>query len=236
MRETATKTARLVESFELAPEIRHFVFEARGQERLTYEPGQFVSFHHQFEGELRTRAYSIASAPNGDNRFELCLNRVPGGAFSNYLFQMQPGEEIPFDGPLGYFLLRQPVRDSLFVATGTGVAPIRSMIGYLLRRRSPVRLQLLFGTRYENTILYKEEFERLAADHENFSFHPTLSRSSEGWSGWQGHVQEHLFELLAGRGDIDVYVCGLKAMVNEVRQRLKQSGFDRRAIVYEKYD
>lgn len=66
-----SRTARLLESYELAPEIRHFVFEVPGADHLLFEPGQFVSFHHVLDGEPTTRAYSIASAPNGGNHFEL---------------------------------------------------------------------------------------------------------------------------------------------------------------------
>ncbi len=150
------RTARLVESCELAPEIRHFVFEVPGVEQFTFEPGQFVSFHRVIQGEEITRAYSLASPPNGSNRFELCLNHVPGGPFSTFLFGMRCGEEVEFEGPLGFFVLRRPVRDSLFVANGTGIAPIRSMLGYLLAQGCRSRLQLLFGTRYPETILYRQ--------------------------------------------------------------------------------
>jgi CDP-4-dehydro-6-deoxyglucose reductase len=231
-----SRTARLIEYQELAPEIRHFVLEVPGVERLVFEPGQFVSLTRVIDGEPLTRAYSIASAPDGDNRFELCLNHVPEGPFSTYLFRLQPGDELAMDGPLGYFVLRQPVREALFVATGTGIAPIRSMITHLLGHGSDARLRLLFGSRRPETILYRDQFEQLASRHPNFTFHPTLSRAPESWSGLRGHVQQHLFELLEGRTDLDVYVCGLKAMVNDVRARLKEAGFDRKHIIYEKYD
>jgi len=231
-----SKKARLVESREIAPGVRHLVFEVPELDRLAFEPGQFVSFHHVIGGEPLTRAYSIASPPDGDNRFELCLNLVPDGHFSHFLFQLRPGEEVEFDGPLGFFLLRRPVRDSLFVATGTGIAPFRSMLAHLLSAGCGARLQLLFGTRYPETLLYRQEFEQLAARHASFTFHPTLSRAPESWTGLRGHVQEHLFALLAGRSDVDVYICGLKAMVDDVRARLKAAGFDRRSVFYEKYD
>lgn len=231
-----SRTARLIESRELAPEVRHFLFEVPGVDRLVFEPGQFLSFHHDLDGEPITRAYSIASAPNGGNRFELCLNHVPHGPFSSFLFHLHPGDEVDFDGPLGFFLLRHPTRDSLFVATGTGVAPIRSMITHLLAHGASHRLQLLFGNRRPDTILYRGEFEQFAAQHPNFTFHPTLSRAPDSWTGLRGHVQQHLADLLAGRAGLDVYVCGLKAMVNDVRTRLKEAGFDRHHIIYEKYD
>src|SRR5579884_1380889 len=112
---------------ELCPEIRHFVFEVAGAEKLDFKPGQFVSFTEVLHDKKVTRAYSIASPPDG-NRFELCLNRVQEGMFSPWLFAMKPGDEVEMKGPLGYFVVRNPGRDVIFVATGTGIAPFRSML------------------------------------------------------------------------------------------------------------
>src|SRR5579862_2715177 len=115
--------ARLIESKEIAPEVRHFVFEAAGVDRIDFAPGQFTSFTEIIGGKEITRAYSLASAPSGTNRFELCLNRVKGGHLSPHLFDMNPGDTIPMIPPLGMFTLRHPDRDALFIATGTGIAP-----------------------------------------------------------------------------------------------------------------
>ncbi len=75
-----------------------------------------------------------------------------------------------------------------------------------------------------------------AARHPAFRFVPTLSRPGEHWKGTTGYVQEHVLRLLEGRRDVDVYICGLKAMVDDVRSQLEASGHDRAAIFYEKYD
>ncbi len=227
--------ARLLESREIAPEVRHFVFDVPGAERLDYIPGQFLSLVAQVGGNEITRAYSVASRPNG-NRFELCLNRVREGLFSPYLFDLKAGAEVDLKGPYGTFTPRQPEGDTLFVATGTGIAPIRGMLGDLLSRDSRHRFTLLFGVRYEHGILYREEFEQLARDHANFLFQPTLSRPGDAWSGLAGHVQAHLEDTLGELEDPRVYICGLKAMVDDVRAMLKSKGFDRRRVVYEKYD
>jgi CDP-4-dehydro-6-deoxyglucose reductase len=84
--------------------------------------------------------------------------------------------------------------------------------------------------------MYRDEFEELARRHANFHFIPTLSRPDELWRGCRGHVQEHVFETLGERRDMDVYICGMKAMVDDVRNRLKALGFDRKQIIFEKYD
>jgi len=228
--------AKLIDSREIAPGVRHFGFEALGVERLEFVPGQFTSFTAVIEGKEITRAYSMASAPSGTNRFELCLNRVEPGHLSPRLFDMKPGDRIEMRQPLGTFVLRrQAPRDSIFIATGTGIAPFRSMLQAHLNVSSPA-FTLLFGVRYESHLLYRAEFERMALTHTNFRFWPTLTRFNSGWKGRQGRVQAHLAEAIGDRSDLDFYLCGLKEMVDEVRALLKGQGFDRKQIFYEKYD
>jgi len=227
--------ARLIESREIAPAVRHFEFEALGVERLEFAPGQFTSFIDIIDGKEITRAYSMASAPSGTNRFELCLNRVEPGHLSPRLFEMKPGDRIEMRQPLGMFVLRQPARDSIFIGTGTGVAPYRSMLQAHLHASSP-GFTLLFGVRYESHLLYRTEFEAMAIEYPHFRFWPTLSRPDSTWKGRQGHVQAHLAEAIEDRRNLDFYLCGLKEMVDDVRAVLKGLGFDRKQIFYEKYD
>ena len=226
--------ARLIEVTEIAPEVRHFVFDVPGVEHLAFRPGQFVSLTETLHGKPITRAYSIASAPDG-NRFELCLNRVQEGIFSPYLFELNPGDTVNMQPPLGGFVLRESGRDVILVATGTGIAPFRSILLAHLTA-DPRHFTLIFGVRYEHTLMYRVDFERLERDHPNFRFWPTLSRPDSRWTGRTGHVQPHLLEAIGERRDLDVYVCGLKAMVDDVRVLLKKMGFDRKQIIYEKYD
>jgi len=227
--------ARLIRSVALAEGVNHFVFEAVGIERLDFTPGQFVSFQADVEGKPITRAYSLASAPRGNNRFELCLNRVEGGNLSPHLFSMSPGDEIEMTAPLGTFVMREPARDSILIATGTGITPFRSILQAYLPKSSP-EFTLLFGVRHESHILYREELEGWASQHPQLHFWPTLSRPGSDWTGRSGHVQAHLEEAIRGRRDIDFYLCGMKQMVDDVRGTLKGMGFDRKQIRYEKYD
>src|SRR5271154_4473403 len=120
--------AKLIESSEIAPEVKHFVFEVPEVEKFTFVPGQFVSINQVINEKKITRAYSIASAPSESNRFELCLNLVHEGMLSPRLFQMQPGETVEIRPPLGMFVLRNPPRDAILIATGTGIAPFRSIL------------------------------------------------------------------------------------------------------------
>jgi NAD(P)H-flavin reductase len=142
--------------------------------------------------------------------------------------------------PLGYFTLRHPGHRSVFIATGTGIAPFRSMLLEHLPKTHP-RITLLFGVRYEQGLLYRDELEHLAKQYESFHFMPTITRPTETWTGRTGRVQAHLDEALALQSyedpsTLDIYICGLKEMVDDVRAELKKRGFDRKQIIYEKYD
>jgi ferredoxin-NADP reductase len=262
-------TARLArkECISQAAQCFHFEFVIDELEDFPFTPGQFISaVEEDSQGKEQTRAYSFASAANG-NRFDLCLNRVEGGFFSNRLADLPDlpvGEAIQVYGPNGYFTLREPMTDSVLIATGTGIAPMRSFAQWLFPQDGPDRSQgkqiwLVYGTRYESGLYYREEFEALAARHPNFHYLPTLSRGPESWNGLRGYVQEHAVRIIEERAarlgepvapppldssipaaelrfEIYAYVCGLNKMITSVRERLKGLGWHRKQIVFERYD
>ncbi len=231
---------RLVRSVSLSNQTKHLKFEVSGKTHFGFVAGQWLSFKtNKPDGEEITRAYSIASPPGDDNRFALCLNRVQDGFMSNFLCDMEEGDEITCQGPFGDFILRPPLRDTIFIATGTGVAPFRSMLHWLLAdpvRHQEKQLWLLFGNRTKEDIYYHEEFLKLASQHPNFHYMPTLSRGSDDWKGLRGYVQEHVPEIIRGRADMHAYICGLDKMIKANRELLKGLGWDRKSILYEKYD
>lgn len=226
--------ARLIDSREIAPQTRHFTFEMADEDQFSFVPGQFVSLLAEINDRLITRAYSIASVPAG-NRFELCLNLVPEGKFSPYLFAMQPGDEVEAKGPYGGFIFRQR-SDIICIATGTGIAPFRGMLRQRLPEDPGHQYTLIFGARHRHGLLYLPELQQFSADYPNFQLVPTLTKPPETWTGRIGRVQPPMLELIGNRRDVQVYICGLKEMVDDVRNRLKELGFDRKQIVYEKYD
>ncbi len=222
--------ASLIGWRELGPAARHFEFEAVDWNGA-FVPGQFLSITANVDGAGITRAYSIATPPNG-RRFGLCANLVPDGQFSPWLFERQPGDEIEFKGPYGTFTPRPTGSDSILVATGTGIAPFRSFLAHGL----PGNCTLIFGTRHENGLLYDEEWRALEGSRPGFWYWPTLTRAGAEWTGRTGRVQPHVMQALDGRRDVDIYICGLREMVDELRGQLKAAGVDRKRIIYEKYD
>lgn len=240
MAQFRTFDARVVRSVPLSEFTKHLELEVNGVTHFGFVPGQWLSVKANTpDGEEMTRAYSIASPPSANGHVAFCLNRVQDGFMSNYLCSLDQDAKIAFQGPFGDFILRPPLRDTVFIATGTGIAPFRSMLPWLLavhERHQGHQLWLLFGVRREQDIYYREEFERLAAEHANFHFLPTLSRPAAEWKGLQGYVQEHLAEIAGTRTDMHAYICGLDKMVKANRELLKSLGWDRTSIRYEKYD
>ena len=216
---------------------KHFEFETANGSGFEFRPGQYISLDFYVNGEKATRAYSIASSPHHNSRFDLCLNIVLGGHVSPSVFDLKPGDQIRFRGPFGRFVLREPLDPvSAFIATGTGIAPLRSMVQYMFQKPCSSEVWLIFGVREEADILYREEFEALAQQHPNFYFIPTLSRPGAHWTGHTGYVQQQVDRYLRGKQGFHAYICGLKKMVNDVRHQLRSLGYDAKALSCEKYD
>jgi ferredoxin-NADP reductase len=240
MPERPKLTARLRQSVLLSGLTKHLQFEVEEVPQFDFAAGQFVSMLTEHEGREITRAYSIASAPVMDRFFDVCLNRVQDGFFSNYLCDLPEGATVKIHGPHGYFVLKNPVRDSVFIGTGTGIAPLRGMLQHLFAdpaRNEGHEFWLIFGVRNREDLYYHDEFVQLQRENRNFHYIPTLSRPDPEWTGARGYVQEHVREIVKDRRDMDAYICGLKNMVVANRDLLvKEKGWDRKSVLYERFD
>jgi len=252
-------TARLEQKLLLSASAQsyHLEFSIDELSHFDFTAGQFISCAAVDDrGKTQTRAYSIASAPRA-NQFDLCINRVENGFFSNLLCDLEPGQTVQFHGPHGVFTLRQPLTDSIFIATGTGIAPIRGFVEWLFPESGEDRSQgrpiwLVYGTRHETGLYYQKYFEKVAAERHNFRYLSTLSRPRDGWKGLRGYVQNHVAEIVTERArehtepvvavaepmgfDIHAYICGLNKMVSANRDKLKELGWQRKQIIFERYD
>lgn len=237
---------RLERARSLSPSVRELVFARVDERPMTFDAGQWVSLVLPLadapDGRLR-RAYSIASAPDGSPRFEIAVTKVDGGPGSTFLHAMPEGAVIDAVGPQGFF-----TRDlaktgpSLFVATGTGITPLRSMLRAAVARGDARSMIVLYGNRTAADVLYRDELDALARERAHFSAEYTLSRPGPEWPGRRGWVQEHVRELWAelrarDEGLPHAYVCGLQRMVGAVRDLLrKELGATREQVHSERYD
>ena len=225
----------------IAPNVRSFQVEVPALESFDFQAGQFVTMDLPI-GEKRLqrwRSYSIANAPDRSNQLELCIVNSIEGLGSRYLFdQVQEGAMLKFKGPDGGFVLPETIeKDLVFVCTGTGIAPFRSMILDLKKWGKAHRnIHLIFGTREESGILYRDEFETLARTVPGFRYDIALSRQAD-WQGWKGHVhQVYMDQYAHPRQDVAFYLCGWSNMIDEaVANLMLKLKYDRSQIHYELY-
>jgi NAD(P)H-flavin reductase len=174
--------------------------------------------------------------------FEIAVTRVEGGPTSEALHGLGTGALVEVEGPEGTLVRRDEERShpALFVAAGTGLAPLRAMLAEELRAGRPppaAPLGLLFGCRTPQDILWGDELRGWERACSQFRLHVTLSRPPPDWTGLSGYVQRHVCGIAASVPDVRVYVCGLSAMVEEVVKVLERdAGLPREALRYETYD
>jgi NAD(P)H-flavin reductase len=222
-----TYTASVNRVRDLTHDVRELEMALVEPKDLSFKPGQFISFEVQKDGFPApvVRPYSIASPPAQQGWVTLIFNLVAGGPGSTYLYGLRVGDRITFKGPAGSFYLKDDgSRDLLFVATGTGIAPIRSMILAQLERRTPQAVTLFWGLRSQRDLYYQEEFQSLAGRHPRFSFVSTLSQPEAGWTGTTGRVTGLVQNRITSVRNLAAYLCGNGGMIREVTALLQAQG------------
>ncbi|HXW85443.1 MAG TPA: FAD-dependent oxidoreductase [Candidatus Binataceae bacterium] len=226
--------ARVVRMLDRASDTRSLFLEPANGRPLGFVPGQFISIQIPLPDELRSRAYTVASDP-GERDFEVVFNRVPGGRGVEWLFAREPGDEISFVGPFGSFTLEHPPAvETVFLAEGTAIAPIRP----ILRRASTLaahpQLTLLYAAVSERNLLYCDEFRELAGRDRGVSLETLVGPTTEVHR-WLRVETERRYVLADRERSRQFYICGVGKAVIELRDLLRGAGYERRAVHYEQW-
>ncbi|MBN93172.1 MAG: hypothetical protein CL928_03755 [Deltaproteobacteria bacterium] len=235
---------RVADTAMIAHDTLRIAFEPRSEAMFDFVPGQYLSLVLQADEEqgLRRelRPYSLWSHPAEGGPAVTVVRLIEGGRASSLLRSLEPGDDVDFVAPLGSFYLRRPLHPHLhFVATGTGLVPLRSMLlemadkGELEGRETT----LWFGVRHEADLFAMDELRDLESRFSGFRFVPTLSQPGPEWTGATGRVTDHLRDATFPIETMQVYLCGNGAMIDEVVTIFEALGLHRqtRRIVYEKY-
>lgn len=212
---------------QLTHDVREVTFALREPATVSFKAGQYLYLVVPPSGDhLQTkRAYSLCSSPGGQQSITLLANLVRGGAGSTYFFALAEGDHVQMHGPSGHFTVDETTpRDYLFVATGTGIAPIRSMILATSERAPTKPMLLIWGLRSDRDLYYQDEFAELTRQQPHFRCVTTLSQPTDRWTGAIGRVTAVLPRLVTTARNLDVYLCGSQAMINEVKTAFRTIG------------
>ncbi len=199
-----------------------------------------------------SRAYSMANYP--EERDIILLNvrcatpppnapaDAPPGAVSSYLFSLKPGDKIVVSGPFGEFFAKDTDAEMIFIGAGAGMAPMRShILDQLKRLRSTRKINFWYGARSLREAFYGEEFTRLAAEHENFTWSMALSSPlpQDNWTGPTGYIHEVVYETYLkdhpAPEDCEYYLCGPPMMTASVTQMLDSLGVEAENIMFDDF-
>ncbi len=210
------------------------IFKLELDKGIDFRAGQYITFILEENGKKFTAPYSIASTPLENKTIEFAIKLVNSGGVTSHLWNKKEGDVLKLKGPMGGFGIKESKKEKIvFIGTGTGIAPFRSMIKELIENETEKNLTLIFGERFEDEVLFEEEFQELESQNKNFKFIKVISKPTENYKGKTGHVQENLEEI--DTSNSDAYICGNPKMVEEVNQKLIDKGMSKESIFFEKY-
>jgi CDP-4-dehydro-6-deoxyglucose reductase len=227
-------SAKVISKKALAKDI--LLLTVRPTEKIDFLAGQYISFKI---AEKINRSYSIASAPNGEE-LEFIIDITPGGPGSQFADSLELGSHFNAMGPFGFFTLdntkalenEEPL---IFIGTGSGIVPFRSIILDLLKNKNSKReIYLYFGLRFDDDTYLFDEFALLEQEFSNFKFTPVISRPSSGWFGETGHCQD-IIKRSSPIPKAKLYVCGRNETVKAISTDLQEFDYPKENIFFEKF-
>ncbi len=233
--------ARVEKIEDLTHDIKGVRFKLIDPNQIKFKAGQYMQLHTKPYNKVKDtvyRAYSISSSPSDEGYLELIIRLVPGGICTTYVHEhLKEGDEVTLSGPYGDFYLRGNCNELVFVAGGSGLAPIRSLVLDILEKKINKRMVFFFGALSKKDLYYVEEFREIEAKHENFKFIPALSKPvpEDEWKGETGLITDVLAKHIPDASSKEAYLCGSPGMINACIKVFEDKGFKEEVIFYDKF-
>lgn len=216
--EPSRQTATVKALKPLAEDVLHLQLEVPPEADLLYRPGQYINILLPDGGH---RSFSMASRPH-PQALDFHIRRVPQGRFtSDEALRLQPGDNLSVELPLGTFCYHaEDYRPLIMMATGTGLAPIKSILESLMHDDDCPPVALYWGMRTQADLYLHEEIQAWAEHLCEFRYVPVLSRAGANWDGRRGHVQQAVLEDFEDLSEHAIYMCGSPAMIGDAKKAL----------------
>ncbi len=233
--------ASIEEIIDYTYDIKGITFKFKEGNEIDFKAGQYMQLESKPYDKVKekaVRAYSISSKPQLKDRLQLIIRLVPEGICSTWVHKhLKVGDSVSLTGPYGDFMLKDSDADTLFVAGGSGMAPIKSMLEYLQEVGTKRNMTFFFGARTTKDLYLNEEMAEFEKHFENFSYEPVLSHATpeENWTGKTGFIMPYFEEVIKDPPNTEAYLCGSPGMIAAVTKSLKEYGVPAENIRYDDF-
>jgi CDP-4-dehydro-6-deoxyglucose reductase len=231
-----TLPCRIERMEKLAADVMALWLKLPSNERLQFLPGQYLDFLLK---DGKRRSFSLANSPEEDSLLELHIRHVPGGQFTDHVFGAMKAKDIMrISGPYGSFFLRESEKPAIYLAGGTGFAPIKSILQHAFHHAVAREFVLYWGAKTQPDLYLASLPEQWQQEQKNFRFIPVLSepRSEEQWSGRSGFVHQAVLDDHADLSGYEVYACGAPPMIAAARRDFVARGLSEDAFFSDSFD
>ncbi len=235
-------SCRCAEIIDLTYDIKQFRFELKEPKTIDYIPGQYIQLltpAYEKSSEEVYRAYSISSDPTDKNNIELIIRLVPGGICTTYCFKyLKVGDEVKINGPYGDFRLSGTDAPIVFIAGGSGMAPIKCMLHQMKNEGIKRKATYYFGANTIKDMFMAEQMRTFEKELADFRFVPAIAKPQDGekWDGQVGLVTEILQKDLKNAAECEAYLCGSPGMIDAAIKVLTELGLNKENIFYDKFE
>ncbi len=208
--------------------------------QIEFTAGQYIQLESkEYKGrDSVMRAYSLASNPSDRDHIELIVRLVPQGICTTWVFEhLKEGDPVTFSGPYGEFHLTDTDAPIIFIAGGSGMAPIRSILAYMKEKNITRKANYFFGALTQNDLFFVDEYNKLQEEMPNFSFIPALSKEPQDsdWKGERGLITDVVGKHHPDASKHEAYLCGSPGMIDACIRVLTQNGMPEENIFYDKF-
>jgi len=211
-----------------------FRFSLPAQATLDMLPGDYLYVYATINGKAVKRPYTPSSLPGITGHFDLTVKRYETGLISKYLHEQKVGDSVLMSGPnQGGHWVDGMAKKVGFVAGGTGITPMISIVRWILTQRLDAELFLVFANKTEVDIIFREEWDRNVREHSNFHCYHVLEQPPVGWSQGIGRITDDILRRHLPPADSEtvIFLCGPPPMVDHLEASLKGLGYSEQAII-----
>jgi len=231
---------RLIRKHQLTHDIDEIRIALSEPATIEFEAGQYIQLYSDRyqQRDSVMRAYSIASPPSDNPHIDLVIRRVPEGICTTWVFDhLQEGDSIEFTGPYGESCLSNSDAPIVFIAGGSGMAPVWSILQEMKETGSQREATYIFGAATQDDLFYIDKMKRLEQEMPNFSFIPALSAEPKesDWKGERGLVTEVAARRFPDMSKMEAYLCGSPEMIHACINTLTTAGMSQEKICYDKF-